>query len=726
MPEAIYIPKHKGADSESPYDLLRAEGIAHVQDLARNRWTDYNEHDPGVTILEAFCFALTDVIYRAELPVPDFLLNAKGEIDWHRQGLLPAEDVLPCRPATELDYRAVILDRVQEVENLRFECVTEDGDPTGLYRVLLRLRPHTAGLGTMGPSLNRTSGGRLNAPDPERVVEEVRAVFSEVRGLCEDLESVEVVPTVDFDLQAQVEIAPGSDPTEVLARIYQKCSEFLAAGIEFQSYDLALREGTAPEEIFNGPFTRAGMVTGSVRKSKVGFSATEVYAQIKSIAGVVSVTVPAQPGAASSGLPLQLRWPKSDEEINVKIFRSGTRVKVSIHELNMRFEELNFANRGMRLGSNISEPIVPRPGGTPRNLRDYHSIQDELPPVYGVGRRGLPDSASLLRKVSARQLRGYLLLADQHVADLLEMLAQLSSMYSTELTRTRTYFFQQLGEKSFAGIEQTLQDGAAQAMENMCLWEDHNHRADRLIDYLLALYGEQYEDHPKLHTGIESDADKERAFQARKEFLKDIARVTRDRGSGRNYAKRPGGQENRAGLEIKLNHLLDFSAELKEHGGVRVMEHIFLRGPLEPYRITVLFPSWREEWRDARFRAKALEQLDANCPAHIYAEAFWVSHEEMQEFDGLHERWWKQKQTAEKAQSQLAKQPQPAGLSPRGRDAESSSALNRAADSIEGLPGRSTAEPAQTPHIPYAVRLLEEYAGELRGFLQRMRKEGRP
>ena len=37
------------------YALLRQEGIDLIARLAGKRWTDYNSHDPGITILEALC-----------------------------------------------------------------------------------------------------------------------------------------------------------------------------------------------------------------------------------------------------------------------------------------------------------------------------------------------------------------------------------------------------------------------------------------------------------------------------------------------------------------------------------------------------------------------------------------------------------------------------------------------------------------------------------------------
>ena len=62
-----------GADSELSFESLRSEGIRLAQALSGNSWTDYNLHDPGVTILELLCYALTDLVYRADFRVADHL-----------------------------------------------------------------------------------------------------------------------------------------------------------------------------------------------------------------------------------------------------------------------------------------------------------------------------------------------------------------------------------------------------------------------------------------------------------------------------------------------------------------------------------------------------------------------------------------------------------------------------------------------------------------------------
>ena len=55
---SVVINRDKAREAAFDYEQLRREAIAHVQALSGNTWTDYNLHDPGVTILEQLCMPL--------------------------------------------------------------------------------------------------------------------------------------------------------------------------------------------------------------------------------------------------------------------------------------------------------------------------------------------------------------------------------------------------------------------------------------------------------------------------------------------------------------------------------------------------------------------------------------------------------------------------------------------------------------------------------------------
>ena len=101
------ISKFAPGDISMDFEQLRTEGISHLEDLATYIWTDFNAHDPGITILEVLCYAITDLGYRANLPIEDILASGANGTS---QQFFSATSILPICPVTRNDYRKVLID----------------------------------------------------------------------------------------------------------------------------------------------------------------------------------------------------------------------------------------------------------------------------------------------------------------------------------------------------------------------------------------------------------------------------------------------------------------------------------------------------------------------------------------------------------------------------------------------------------------------------------------
>ena len=58
MKEARSIAKALPEAKSMQYEFLLAKGIAFAQQFSGGLWSDFNYHDPGVTILEQLCYAI--------------------------------------------------------------------------------------------------------------------------------------------------------------------------------------------------------------------------------------------------------------------------------------------------------------------------------------------------------------------------------------------------------------------------------------------------------------------------------------------------------------------------------------------------------------------------------------------------------------------------------------------------------------------------------------------
>jgi uncharacterized protein YegP (UPF0339 family) len=121
MREQITIQKNPVLADSQNYALLRAKGLEYIQQLGSQLWTDYNTHDPGITLLELLSYAITDLGNRTSFDIKDILaeplLDKSGEKAQHdRQGFFTARDILTVNPWTINDFRKLLID-VEGVRN---------------------------------------------------------------------------------------------------------------------------------------------------------------------------------------------------------------------------------------------------------------------------------------------------------------------------------------------------------------------------------------------------------------------------------------------------------------------------------------------------------------------------------------------------------------------------------------------------------------------------------
>lgn len=109
MAEETTILRNPALNKDEDYAFLRSAGLKYIEELGSRLWTDYNEHDPGITILEALCYSITELGYRAGLPVKDLLTDADGTIA-ASQALYTAKNILTQAPLTINDYRKLLID----------------------------------------------------------------------------------------------------------------------------------------------------------------------------------------------------------------------------------------------------------------------------------------------------------------------------------------------------------------------------------------------------------------------------------------------------------------------------------------------------------------------------------------------------------------------------------------------------------------------------------------
>lgn len=561
-----HIPRHRGKPSPTSYEALRTEGIRLAQDLGGDIWTDYNLHDPGVTMLEALCYALTDLDYRTDFSVADLLTEADGRIRFGNLGLHPPAAVLPGRPVTDADYRRALLDTIAEIANV---WVSAETDPArgipGLYRI----------------SIKHASDETGPAEDAE-VRESVREVYRANRNLCEDLAEVSSVERIEIDLFGEFEIGGARPPADILAEIYDQCARVVAASVVFQSFEQALAGKVPLEHILQPLHTRHGILRDEdlARADRQELFVGDLISKVKAIEGVrfVRHLSLARPGEEPTVASMRwnslveapmLRFPGEDAFArNVRITRGGVDVRVAAREVRAKYRDLRAVDRSRAFARQDIAVLKPPPKGVYRKLDRYSSVQNHFPAIYGIDERGLPDSVSPLRKAQARQLKGFLTLFDQVLANGAEQLHHLRDLYSTRTDLQQSYWSQQLDAEAVPGIEALFARPDAQrdgVSAQFSTTDPYLDRRSRVLDHLLALHGEVFAQNTlrQFLTYCDAQERDERLVANKLAFVRSILKLGRDRASGFDYSRplwpdadgKPGtpcGLHLRAGLLLGM------------------------------------------------------------------------------------------------------------------------------------------------------------------------------
>lgn len=131
MEEAVRISPLPPELKSQDFTFLREAGLEKIRQIASQTWTDHNVHDPGITMLEAFCYAMTEAGLRTGMPMQDLLASASAMAP---QEFFSPRMVLPSSPVTALDFRKVLLDH-HLIQNAWVQPLTSR--PAGKYSVLL-------------------------------------------------------------------------------------------------------------------------------------------------------------------------------------------------------------------------------------------------------------------------------------------------------------------------------------------------------------------------------------------------------------------------------------------------------------------------------------------------------------------------------------------------------------------------------------------------------------
>ncbi|HWI93200.1 MAG TPA: hypothetical protein VNT20_18105 [Flavisolibacter sp.] len=294
MPDPITLDKANPFNNKAEdYDFLRLEGIKHIEKLSGEIWTDYNTHDPGITLLEALCYAITDLAYRTGSEIKDLIAPGQLDKDSWKNIFYTARQIFPCNVVTINDYRKLLIDIIgvrnawitksedcevpiyisypENFDDEKNKFGEENLNPCGdENKIPVKL--------AFAPDDNATTSDKIIELNglykviieyEEDIIESQhkkdirKQILKQLhchRNLCEDFLTVTDAEYRDFSLQTEILIKDNADPEKVLAEICFRIQNYFTPNQKFYTLEELLKKGNYVDDIFDGPFLEHGFI----------------------------------------------------------------------------------------------------------------------------------------------------------------------------------------------------------------------------------------------------------------------------------------------------------------------------------------------------------------------------------------------------------------------------------------------------------------------------------
>ncbi len=432
------------------------------------------------------------------------------------------------------------------------------------------------------------------------------------RNLCEDFIAVTEVEYEDFTVQVAIDLDEQADPDQVLAQIYYILFQYFTPAVWHRTIEQMLERGCTIDEIFDGPALRHGFIDSDELEKTDLFRdlyLSDLINQVVDLPGVKAVSrfyLMKAGGEVITG-PYFGQWVEQlrQERKVARLVTTGCQAVFCKQRemityqtdsptdrrparVNKLFADFKAQEKAYKLQNQAVD--LPVPAGENMELADYYPVQYSLPACYGVkeyDEAGAIESPT--RRAQTLQLRGYLLVFEQLLADYLVQLDHLRDLFSFDDQVERTYFTRVLSEitdldrliierpeslsqvdysvaqktRKEPSVQQTFLDILEDLVEKP---KQFSERRNRFLDHLMARFSEELTEYEALTRLVAPQNVDHRLINDKIRLLQDYVKISADRGRGFDYSSPEGWEvytndkprviENISGTERRIKRLL--------------------------------------------------------------------------------------------------------------------------------------------------------------------------
>lgn len=558
MNEPKFLTEINDLNLSSDYDLLLKEGISLIQKFSGNKWTDFNYHDPGITLLEQICYALTDLGYRSSFNLEDILLINKDNFDLENENLLiPLNKILSSQPLTLTDYRKFILQRIDNVKNVWIEKIKDNS--IGLDGLL---------------SVSVQCNENLSENDIVLTKNRVYDLLMNARSISTDIEKINILNKEKIEISAIIVLDPFALGESVLAEIYHKLDNLFNPEIILHDFEKMKKIGYDDNEIFSGPQSKFGYIDSNDLSHKTNsIYSVEIKELIESVKGVVNIKeikifkngihvfddlITFNENSYPSLKKTILDYNDVDEKI--VFLRNDSIYGIDSVILSQLYDTLILDSKST-YRKNINTPFLNDLLGrfNKDDISKYYSIQNEFPSIYGLKKDELPKNSNKKRVAQVKQLKAYLYFFEQIMSNFLSQLANTRNFFSLN---SKKVFFNQI-PKDIPDLNKIIMDDLKTFNNNLDKLLDQGKanfdKKNQILDHLLSRFNEQFDLTilSKLSQLYDEEIDQEKMLDAKIKYSNFIVELGKSINKGFNYNNEVFNTLNCSGLEKRLKLLLN-------------------------------------------------------------------------------------------------------------------------------------------------------------------------
>ena len=559
MVKPKFIKSENYSTKSQRYDELLKEGIEWIQRFSGNNWTDYNYHDPGITFLEQICYAITDLGYKSNFPIEDILFVGRDKFDLEDNNLLyPPHKILPSNPSTTSDYRKLIVDSINSVQN------------AWVYHEKDNLQ-NIAGLYSVKVQLKDNSGKNII----DKSIKEVYNLLMQNRSVGTDFISITPLRKDEIKFEATITLDSFAVGEEVLAHIYKNIEESITSKPIFYDYNEVEKDGYKVEDLYAGPLTNKGFLNEFGYNEKTSeIYISELKEVIYKVDGVLEVDDLVFYKNGIKVFDDYISFDKDSYPSLVKIFdvffeddfdglrffRNDSLYKIDKIIYQQIYDSLVVGDKNFFKQKFKSDLDDHKGRFTKEQFEKYYSIMREMPSLYGLREDELPSKSSNLRKAQVNQLRAFLLLFDQLMSNHVSQVSNIRNLFSIDSNLKKTLFSVVPSDvpnlsKIIGNDKKYYEQRLNESIETESQFFE---RKNKILDHMIARFGETFDHsligkiHKLLNENLTENQLNQYALDAKVDYAKSLREIGYNRIKGFNYNSTRQDDVNLSGIEHRL------------------------------------------------------------------------------------------------------------------------------------------------------------------------------